>query len=74
MSIFISISLLNIGGQIFFSLLNRGLSDYLLKDEYADTAVEKGRLPGMPGCIEHIGVVSQLLKDAKKDQGDMAGP
>ena len=25
----------------------------------------------MPGCIEHTGVVSQLLKDRKKDKGDM---
>ena len=26
----------------------------------------------MSGCTEHIGFVSQLLKDAKKDKGDMA--
>ena len=26
----------------------------------------------MSGCIEHTGVISQLLKDAKKDKGDMA--
>ena len=26
----------------------------------------------MPGCIEHTGVVLQLLKDAKKEKGDMA--
>ena len=26
----------------------------------------------MPGCIEHMGVISQLLKDVKKDKGDMA--
>ena len=25
----------------------------------------------MPGCIEHMGVVLQLLKDAKKNKGDM---
>ena len=26
----------------------------------------------MPGCIEHAGDVLQLLKDAKKDKGDIA--
>lgn len=37
---------------------------FFLKNDYTDTSVEKGGLPGMPGCMEHIGVVSQLLKDA----------
>ena len=35
------------------------------------TPLQKGGIPDMPGCIEHTGVVSQLLKDAKKDKGDM---
>ena len=60
------ISPLNVEGKIFFSLLNRRLSDHILKNEYIDTAVQKGEIPGMPGYIEHTGTVSQLLKDAKR--------
>ena len=55
--------MLNVEGKFCF---------YLLKNEYIDTAVQKGGVTGMPACIEHTGVVSQLLKDTKNDKGDMA--
>ena len=66
---FRSISLLDVEGNICF--LNRRLSDYLLKNEYIATALEKWVVPRMTGWIEHTGVVSKLLKDVKKDKGDM---
>ena len=37
-----------------------------------DTSVQKGGVPGMPGVIEHTGVITQLLKEAKTNKGDMA--
>ena len=66
------ISLLNVEGKIFFSLLNRRLVDFLLKNTYIDTSVQKGGVPGMPGVIEHTGVITHLLKEAKANKGDMA--
>ena len=66
------ISLLNVEGKIFFSLLNRRLVDFLLKNTYIDTSVQKGGIPGMPGVIEHTGVITQLLKEAKANKGDIA--
>ena len=63
------ISLLNVEGKIFFSLLNRRLVDFLLKNTYI---VQKGGVPGMPGVIELTGVITQLLKEAKANKGDMA--
>ena len=47
------ISLLNVEGKIFFSLLNRRFVDFLLKNTYIDMSVQKGGVPGMPGVIEH---------------------
>ena len=41
------ISLLNVEGKIFFSLLSRLLVDFLLKNTYIDTSVQKGGVPGM---------------------------
>lgn len=63
---------MNTDGKIFFSILNRRLADFLLKNEYIDTSVQKGGVPGISGCMEHIGVVLQLLKEAKANRGDIA--
>ena len=69
---FRSISLLSTESKIFFSIISRRLSTFLLKNNYIDTSVQKGGIPGMPGCIEHTGVLSQLIRDARKSKGDLA--
>ena len=33
---------------------------------------KKGSVPGTPGCMEHTGVISQLLKEAKTNEGNLA--
>lgn len=38
--------------------------------KYIDTSVQKGGSPGMPGCLEHTGVVTQLIKEAHQGEGD----
>lgn len=54
------ISLLSVEGKIFFSILARRLTEFLLSNTYIDTSVQKGGVPKMPGCVEHTGVVTQL--------------
>ena len=66
------ISLLNTEGKMFFGILSRRLSNFLLKNNYIDTSVQKGGVAGMPGCIEHTGVVSQLIREAKENKGNLA--
>ena len=34
--------------------------------------VQKGGVSGISGCIEHTGVVTQLLSEAKEGKGDFA--
>lgn len=57
---FCIISLLCVEGKIFFKIVSQRLMEFLLKNRYIDTSVQKGGVPGVPGCLEHTGVVSQL--------------
>ncbi|XP_061772124.1 uncharacterized protein LOC133562186 [Nerophis ophidion] len=69
---FRTISLLSVEGKIFFSLMARRLTDYLLKNSYIDTSVQKGGIPEVSGCLEHTGVVTQLIREARENKGDLA--
>uniref|UniRef100_A0A3B1JAJ2 Reverse transcriptase domain-containing protein n=1 Tax=Astyanax mexicanus TaxID=7994 RepID=A0A3B1JAJ2_ASTMX len=66
------ISLLSVEGKIFFSILARRLTDFLSSNHYIDTSVQKGGIPGVPGCLEHTGVVTQLIREARENKGDLA--
>lgn len=46
--------------------------EFLLKNDYIDTSVQKGGVPGVPGCLEHTGVVTQLIREARESRGDLA--
>ncbi|XP_035688709.1 LOW QUALITY PROTEIN: uncharacterized protein LOC118424272 [Branchiostoma floridae] len=66
------ISLLSVEGKIFFKIVAQRLIKYLLDNQYIDTSVQKGGVPGVPGCLEHTGVVTQLIREAKENRGDLA--
>ncbi|KAK0147669.1 hypothetical protein N1851_012859 [Merluccius polli] len=34
-----------------------------------DTSVQKGGVPGVPGCLEHTSVISKIIEDAKRNHG-----
>lgn len=65
------ISLLNVEGKIFFSIVARRLTNFLLANNYIDTSVQKGGIAGVPGCLEHTGVVTQLIREARDHKGDL---
>ncbi|KAG7525299.1 hypothetical protein JOB18_025050 [Solea senegalensis] len=46
--------------------------DYLLRNSYIDTSVQKGGIPKVPGCLEHTGIVTQLIREARENKGDLA--
>ena len=54
---------------VFFSIIAKRLSNFLLSNRYIDTSVQKGGMPGIPGCLEHPGVVTQLIKEATESGG-----
>ena len=71
LSQFRTISLLSVEGKIFFSIVANRLTSYLLANSFIDTTVQKGDMPGDPGCVEHIGVVTQLVREARESKGDL---
>ena len=68
---FRTISLLNVEGKIFFSIMARRMTTYMTSNEYIDTSVQKGGVPGFSGCIEHTSVLSQLIHEAKVNKTDL---
>ena len=69
---FRTISLLSVECKTFFKIVSIRLMGFLLKNTYIDTSVQKGGVPGVPGCIEHTGVVTQLIREARDSRDHLA--
>ena len=69
---FRTISLLSVEGKIFFSVVAKRLTSYLVENKYLDTSVQKGGVPGFSGCLEHTAVLSELIHQAKQQRGDLS--
>lgn len=65
------ISLLSVEGKIFFSIAAKWLSDFLASNNYIDKVVQKGGVSGVPGCLEHTGVVTKLIREARENKGGL---
>ena len=55
---FLIISLLCVEAKVFLSIVSKRLGTYLEQNTYIDTSVQKGGVSGIPGCLEHNGVVT----------------
>ena len=65
------ISLLNVEGKMFFAVLAKRLTKYLLSNGYVDSAVQKGGIPGVPGCLEHASMIWDAIQRVKSCKGDL---
>ena len=54
------------------SLLSRRLTIFMLKNEYIDTSVQKSGIPGVAGCVEHTSVITQIIRKATENKGELA--
>ncbi len=68
---FRQISLLNVEGKIFFSVVAHRLAVYLEKNHFIDTTVQKAGIPGFSGCLEHTNMIWNQIQAAKKDGRDL---
>ena len=61
------ISLLNVEGKIFFSVMAYRLTKYLSENGYINTLVQKEGIPGVSGCLEHTTMIweAQRAKSEK---------
>ena len=61
-----TISLPNVEGKFFFSLVSRRLETHLISNnKFINESVQKGCMEKVPGCWEHISMVWATLKEAK---------
>ena len=68
---FRQISLLNVEGKIFFSVVARRLTTYLRRNDLVDCSVQKAGIPGFSGCLEHVSVIWQQIQSAKREKRDL---
>lgn len=68
----IIISLLCVEAKIYFSAVSNRLCTFLSKNRFIDTSVQKGGITGMPGCLEHTGVVTQMIRVARENKGNLS--
>ncbi len=50
------------------------LTKFLLKNNYIDPSIQKGRILGVPGCLEHMEIITQLITEANEGKGDLTVP
>ena len=62
------ISLLNVEGKIFFSVMALRLTKYLSENGYINTSVQKGGIPGVSGCLEHATMIWEAIQRAKSEK------
>ncbi|GFO44522.1 reverse transcriptase [Plakobranchus ocellatus] len=67
------ISLLNVEGKIFFSVMASRLTKYLTENGYINTSVEKGGIPGISGCLEHATMIWEAIQRAKSEKLNVHG-
>ena len=60
------IALSNCDGKLFFSLLSKSFTSYMIRNEYFDKQTQKGFLPGISGCVEHACISQEALRDARQ--------
>ncbi|GFN82174.1 reverse transcriptase [Plakobranchus ocellatus] len=60
------ISLLNVEGKIFFSVMASRLTKYLTENGFINTSVQKGGIPEVSGCLEHA--IWEAIQRAKSEK------
>ena len=65
------ISLLNVEGKIFFGVVAKRLTDYLTTNGYITSSIQKGGIPGVPGCLEHATMIWEAIQRAKSGKLDL---
>ena len=69
---FRAISLLNVEGKLFFSVLSKRLEQHIFKNNLIDKSIQKGCMEKVPGCWEHMSVVWKELKSSKSEKNNVS--
>ena len=66
------ISLLNVEGKLFFSILSKALEKDIFNNNLKYSSIEKGCMEKVPGCWEHMSVLWHELKSRKAKRHNTA--
>ena len=47
------------------------ITDFLIKNKFIQFSIQKGVISKESGCIEHTGILSQLIKEAKQEKKNL---
>ena len=64
-------SLLNVEGKIFFGVLARRMTTFLMSNHYINTYVHKAGIAGFPGGLEHSQMIWNSILSAKRDKTEL---
>ncbi|KAK0150885.1 hypothetical protein N1851_008007 [Merluccius polli] len=56
---------------MFFSVVAKRMTSYLLENSYIDTSCQKVGIPGFPGCVEHSAMIWDQIQTAKREKSDL---
>jgi len=76
------ISFLNVEGKIFFSIIAKRMSEYIqrnkyidtsvqkagIRNKYIDTSVQKAGIPGCSGCLELSSMIWHQIQTSKVEE------
>ena len=65
---FRTIALCNLEGRLFFTLMNWRLSEFMIKNGDINTAVQRGFIEKLPGCVEHSETLHHAMLDARQNK------
>lgn len=68
---FRSIALLSVKGKIFFSVMARRMTSFLMENGYIDTSCQKAGIPGFPGCVQRATMIWEQIQRAKREKKDL---
>ena len=60
-------------GENTNAILAKRVTTYtsMLENNYSNTSVQKGGLPGVQGCLEHTSVLTKTIQEVKAKTGDL---
>ena len=65
-------SLLNVEGKLFFSVLYKRLEKHIFSNNLINSSIQKGCIEKVPICWEHMSVVWDELKSRKAEKSNIA--
>ena len=62
------IVLLDVEGKIFFGVIAKRMTRFVINNGYVNTSIQKAGVPGFPGCTEHTTMLWDRIKTEKNNK------